>query len=52
MQKELDWLKNWPLVKNPQISFNQADIQATSPIHELIILIKFHKDWKEHVDFL
>ena len=52
MQKNLDWLKNWPLVKSPQFLSNQADIQATSPTHELVISTKFHKDWQENVDFL
>ena len=52
MQKKLDWLKNWPLVKNPQISSNQADILANLFTHELIILTKFHKDWQDNVDFL
>ena len=52
MQKKLDWLKNWLLVKNPQFLSNQADIQATLPTHELIILTKFHTDWQEIVDFL
>ena len=52
MQKKLDWLKNWPLVKNSQFLSNQADIQATLPTHELIILTKFHNDWQEIVDFL
>ena len=52
MQKKLDWLKNWLLVKNPQFLSNQADIQATLPTHELIILTKFHDDWQEIVDFL
>ena len=52
MQKKLDWLKNWPLVKNLQFLSNQADIQATLPTHELIILTKFHNDWQEIVDFL
>ena len=31
---------------------NQADIQATLPTHDLIILSKFHKYWKEIVDFI
>ena len=52
MQKELDWLKIWLLVKNPQFLSNQADLQATLPTHELKILSKFHEDWKEIVDFL
>ena len=52
MQKKLDWLKNWQLVKNQQFLSNQADIQATLPTHELIILNKFHNDWQEIVDFL
>ena len=50
--KKIDWLKNWLLVKNPQFLSNQADIQATSPTHELATLTKFHKDWQEIVDFL
>ena len=49
--KKLDWLINWPLVKNTQISSNQAHILATLPTHKLIILTKFHKDWQEKVDF-
>ena len=52
MQKKLDWLKIWLSVKNPQFSSNQADIPATPPTHELVILTKFHKDWQEVVDFL
>ena len=40
------------LVKNSQLLSNQADILATLPTHELIILSKFRKDWKEIVDFL
>ena len=52
MQKELDWLKIWLLVKNSQFLSNQTDLQATLPTHELKILSKFHKDWKEIVDFL
>ena len=52
MQKKLDWLKIWLLVKNPQFLSNQADLQATLPTHELRILSKFYKDWKEIVDFL
>ena len=52
MKKKLEWLKNWLLVKNPQFLSNQADIPATSPTHELVILTKFHKDWQENVDFL
>ena len=39
-------------LKNTQFITNQADIQATFPTHELIILSKLHKDWKEIVDFL
>ena len=39
-------------MKNPQFLSNQADIQATLPTHELIILTKFHDDWQEIVDFL
>ena len=42
MQKKLDWLKIWLLVKNPQFLSNQANILAISPTHELVILTKFH----------
>ena len=49
--KKMDWLKIWLLVKDPQFLSNQADIPATSPTHELVILTKFHKDWQENVDF-
>ena len=52
MQKKIDWHNIWLLVKNPQFLSNQADIQATSPTHELVTLTKFHKDWQENVDFL
>jgi len=52
MQKKLDWLKNWPLIKNRQFLSNQSDNQATLPINELIILIKFHNGWQDIVDFL
>ena len=51
MQKKLDLLKIWLLVKKSQFLSNQADIQATSTTHELVILIKFHKDWQEIVEF-
>ena len=51
MKKKLDWLKNWQLLKNLQFLSYQADIQATLPTHEPIIWGKFHKDWKEIVDF-
>ena len=40
MQKELDWLRVWLLVRN------QDDIQATLPTHDLVILTKCHKDWQ------
>ena len=52
MQRKLDWHNIWLLVKNPQFLSNQADIPATSPPRELVILTKFHKDWQENVEFL
>ena len=52
MQKKLDWLKIFPLVKNSQFLSNEADIQAILSTHELVILSKFHKDWQKNVDFL
>ena len=51
MQKALDWLKNWLSLKYPQLLTYQADIQVTLPIHELIILTKFHNGLEEIVDF-
>ena len=52
VKEKIDWLKIWPLVKNPQFLSNEAEILAILPTHEVIILIKFHTDWKEIVDFL
>ena len=43
MQKEIRLAQNWSSVKNPQFLSNQAEVQAISPTHELIILTKFHK---------
>ena len=37
--------------KNVQFLPNHADIQAILPIHELVILTKFHNNWIEIVDF-
>ena len=50
--EKIDWLKIWLLVKNPQFLSNQADLQRTLPTHELKIVSKFHKNWKEIVDYL
>ena len=53
MHKKGHKLKTSPLIKNPQFSSNLANIQTKLPTHEvLIILTKFHKDWKKIVDFL
>ena len=38
------------LVKNPQFLSNQADILPKLPIHELVILTKWHNDRGEIVD--
>ena len=38
--------------ENPKFLSNQANVQAILPIHELVILIKFHMNWQEIVDFL
>ena len=43
--KKIDWLKIWPLVKNPYFFSNQPDIHVILPAQELNILIKFHEDW-------
>ena len=51
MQRKLDWLNIWLLVQNRQFLSNQADIPATLPTHELVILTKIHKDWQENADF-
>ena len=37
--------------KNLQFLPNQADIQAISSTHELVIFTKFHKDYVKIVDF-
>ena len=50
--KKVDWQKIRLLIKNPQFSPNQADIQAILPTHELVIFTKFHNNWIEIVDFL
>ena len=47
MQKKLDWLKIWLLVKNPQFLSNQADIQGMLFTYELVILTKFYEDWQK-----
>ena len=52
MQKKLDWLKDWILVKDPQFLSNQADIQEILPTHGLVILTKFHKDLQKIKIFL
>ena len=52
MQKKLDWPKISPFVKNLQFSSDPAEISAILPTHELVILIKFRKDWSKIVDFL
>ena len=40
------------MIKNMQLSSNQADILPKLPIQELIILVKYQLDWKKIVDFL
>ena len=52
MQKKNRLVKISPLVKYTPILSNQAEIQVILPTHELVILIKFHKEWQEIVDFL
>ena len=52
MHKKEHKLKTSPLIKkNPQFSFNLADIQAKLPTHEVVTLTKFHKDCKKIIDF-
>ena len=38
-------------MKNPQFLANQAETLAILPIHEMVILTKFHNDWMKIVDF-
>ena len=52
MHKKGHKLKTSPIIKNPKSSSNLADVQAKSPIHEVVILTKFHKDCKKFIDFL
>ena len=51
MHKKGHKLKTSPLIKDPQIASNLADIQAKLPTLEAIILTKFHKYWTKIVDF-
>ena len=47
MQKKLDCLNIWLLVKDPLFLSNEAEILKNLPTHELVILTKFHTDWKK-----
>ena len=47
-----DWHKNVLLIKDPQFSPDQADIQPKLPILELVILVKYQIDQKKIEDFL
>ena len=38
-------------MKNPQFLANQAQTLAILPIHEMVILTKFHNDWMKIVHF-
>ena len=51
-KKKVDKPKTRLLVNNPQFQSDQADILATKPTNEITIFAKFHKDWREIVDFL
>ena len=42
--KKRDTFKNWPLMKNSQFLSNPHET------HEVIIFIKFHKDWTKNVE--
>ena len=50
--KKNDWVKMFPLVRNPQFLSNQADFQGILPTHELVTLTNFRKDLLKIVDFL
>ena len=52
MQKKIRLAQKLAIIKKSQILSDPADIQAILPAHQLVILIKFHKDWQETVDFL
>ena len=49
--KKKDWHKNVLLIKNPQFSSDQADIQPKLPILELVILVKYQIDLEKIKDF-
>ena len=38
-------------MKNPQFLAYQAQTLAILPIHEIVILIKFHDNWTKIVNF-
>ena len=50
-QPNLDWSRNWLLIKTSQFLPNQADIQVILSTHKLIILTKFHNDLIKIVNF-
>ena len=50
--KNLYWAKNLLLIKNPQFWSDWAGIQATLPIHRLVILTKFCDSRAKIVEFL
>ena len=51
-QENAYWLRNVPLMKNPHFWWYQADILAIWPNHEIVILTKFHQNWKKIDNFL
>ena len=52
MQKERNWQKNWPFIKNPYFLSDQDDILVILPTHELSTLTKFHCNRAKIVNLL
>ena len=46
-QENAYWLRNVSLMKNPHFWCYQVDILVIWPNHEVVILTKFHQNWKK-----
>ena len=49
---KLDKVQIWLLIKNPQFFFEYHETWSILPLHEYIILTKFHNVRRKIVDFL
>ena len=51
-QENANWLRNVSLMKNPHFWCYQVDILVIRPIHEVVILTKFHQNWNRINNYL